>query len=125
MANENDWLLENQLKDSDVLTFRTSAGNLTYEHTYKHKNFKYFFEKSIKSLSSELLSKLMKENAVNVSVGNWMDGLPCEVIRDSKEIKGKVRLKVTVEFIPDEVKIPENNLLKERSPLDDIRQINL
>jgi hypothetical protein len=125
MNNENNLLSENQLKESDVLTFRVSAANLTYEHTYKHKNFRYFFEKSMKSLTSELLSKLMKENGVNVSGGNWIDGLPCEIIRDGKEIKGKVRIKVAIEFIPDEVKVPPNSLANERSPLDDIRQINL
>lgn len=62
----------------------------------------------------------------------WFDeGIDCEVLKfDSKAWqKGKVRIKVTLEFCPDEPEIEEimqsndieNN--QPKSPLDDIRQM--
>ncbi|MBD1920822.1 hypothetical protein H6F77_06950 [Microcoleus sp. FACHB-831] len=65
---------------------------------------------------------------------NWKwfrEGKDCEVLRIGVNgwKKGKMRIKLTVEFIPDEPEIPETPASKEpeisqpQSPLDDIRRI--
>jgi hypothetical protein len=71
--------------------------------------------------NSALLSwSLVDQNCSN----SWIDGIDCELLQ-GLEKKGKIRLKVTVEFVPDEVEVSDNSLIDGRSPLDDIRQINL
>lgn len=62
----------------------------------------------------------------------WFDqGVECEVLRHSSKgwQKGKVRIKVTMEFCPDEPEVEEiveNNQLRNGQPeslLDDVRQM--
>ncbi|HEY9804511.1 MAG TPA: KGK domain-containing protein [Leptolyngbyaceae cyanobacterium] len=51
---------------------------------------------------------------------NWFDeGIDCEVLQPATKgwQKGKLKLKVTLEFIPDEP------IVEEESPLDDLRRI--
>ncbi|MDJ0735243.1 MAG: KGK domain-containing protein [Nostocaceae cyanobacterium] len=59
----------------------------------------------------------------------WLQkGMPCEILRtDGKGWKkGKIRIKVTLEFSPDEPEIEESPVINEtESPLDELRrQIN-
>jgi hypothetical protein len=59
------------------------------------------------------------------------EGVACEILSPENNgwKKGKVRIKVTLEFCPDEPEVPEtpvsNNpvINKSESPLDDIRQM--
>ena len=111
---------ENSLKlqDSDMLTF--SDGN--NEYTYKYKNFRSPFKTHIQN--GELSGRMKSTNPpVIVSSCSWIDGVNCELLRDGETQKGKIR--VVLEFIPDEVKVTDQPLIDGRSTLDDIRQIGL
>lgn len=56
----------------------------------------------------------------------WMQGgIPCEILEPEKTWKkGRIRLKISLEFCPDEVELPkaEKNQAANQSTLDDIRQ---
>ena len=90
----------------------------------KYANFRKNLKWNLRGLIEEKLTESMKandiENSTNVINKSWIDGIRCKLLQDGLKKKGKIRLKVIVEFIPD-----ENSLVEERSPLDDIRQINL
>jgi len=117
---------ENSLKlqDSDMLTFLEFHRGLptNNEYTYKYKKFRSTFTTHIQNGA---LSKSLRETNPPVIVlsDSWFDGINCELLRDGVEQKGKIR--VVLEFIPDEVKVTDQPLIDGRSPLDDIRQINL
>ena len=102
--------------DDDVISF--SADSL----------FKVFkFKEAVNSFVSGRLLQAMKEHFHHIGIRGkfidefniFRDGQNCEILNVGSNgwKKGKVRLKVTLEFIPDE---PEINELE--SPLDDIRQ---
>ena len=125
MSNENDFLIGAKVKESDFITFVY----LKREYSYKYKNFKITLGEKISGQISSL-SKIMRESggdAVMVDNYSWKDGIPCELLQDGIEKKGKIRLKVIIEFIPDEVEVIQGveGITDKRSPLDDIRQINL
>jgi hypothetical protein len=117
MADENS----SKLQDSDILTFRNGKYE---EYTYKYKNLKSSFSGC---LQDGTINKNMKERNPPVIVGSnyWLNGIECELLRDGVEKKGKI--KVTLEFVPDEIEVAKDSVIssEERSPLDDIRQINL
>ncbi|MBW4489118.1 MAG: hypothetical protein KME12_15120 [Trichocoleus desertorum ATA4-8-CV12] len=56
----------------------------------------------------------------------WIQGgAPCEILEPGKAWrKGKIRVKVSLEFCPDEVELPEpeKSQVSNQSPLDEIRQ---
>ena len=125
MSNENDFLIGAKVKESDFITFVYSQR----EYSYKYKNFKKTLGEKISGQISSL-SKIMRESggdAVMVDNNSWKDGIPCELLQDGIEKKGKIRLKVIIEFIPDEVEVIQGveGITDKRSPLDDIRQINM
>ncbi len=125
MSNEHNWLSELRIKDSDFLTFNSHG----IDYSCKYKNFKSNFSRNIERSISDTLTKFMREcnDSVNVGSNSWKDGIPCELLQDGIEKKGKIRLKVIIEFIPDEVEVIQGveGITDKRSPLDDIRQINL
>ncbi len=121
MSNENDCVLTDGIRDTDVLTFNNNGT----ESSYKFKYFKTIFIPRLKEVTNSSLSNRWLNN-LNISEGEWIgEGIPCELLQDGIEKKGKIRLKVTVEFVPDEVEVSDNSLIDGQSPLDDIRQINL
>jgi hypothetical protein len=113
MTDENSLKLE----DSDILTF---GNDRIGEYTYKYKNFKSNF---LQALQNGVVTKTMQElnPPVKVASSSWGNGISCELLRDGVEQKGKIR--VVLEFIPDEVKVTDQPLIDGRSPLDEIRQI--
>ncbi len=84
-------------------------------------------------LKNECLLQKAKLNVLSMSKDDWNrkvdhwavrkkwvnEGIECEILKlgSNSWQKGKVRIKVTVEFCPDELEIQEPD-----SPLDDIRQ---
>jgi hypothetical protein len=98
--------------------------------SYKYKNFKANLRRNAESFLNGTLVQLMKDShdSVILSGGGVLTvGKDCELSQNGLDKKGKIRLKVLVEFIPDEVEVPHDSVISgdERSPLDDIRQINL
>jgi hypothetical protein len=73
-----------------------------------------------------------KNQNYRILYDNWFgDGIDCEILRLGAERwkKGKVRMKlrVSIEFCPDEPEVeetaPSNEIPQPESPLDDIRQM--
>jgi hypothetical protein len=63
-------------------------------------------------------------NRTNENIGKWLsEGVDCETLKFGEKgwQKGKVRIKVSVEFCPDEPEIEE--IPQAESPLDDLRQM--
>ena len=83
-------------------------------------NFKGIVERSftcsgIQSMANYIASNSNFKNTNNI--GQWFyQGQECEILSAGSKgwLKGKIKINVTLEFIPDE---PE-----EKSPLDDVRQ---
>ncbi len=127
MSNDNYWVLGVGIRDIDFLTFDIA----NVEHSCKFKNFRLSIGTNIQDnlINTGQLTQLMKVCNNNIKVGSnkWIEGIDCELLQDGLEKKGKIRLKVIIEFIPDEVEVSEDIVDSncERLPLDDIRQINL
>jgi hypothetical protein len=121
MSDQNDCLIDLKVKETDFLTFHSHG----VEYSYKYKNFKSNFRRNVEKFINDTLTKVMREcnDSVNIGSNSWIDGIDCELLQDGLEKKGKIRLKVTIEFVPDD--IDKDSLIEGRSPLDDIRQINL
>ncbi len=117
--------------DDDVIAF--SADSMCKLAIFKQK-IQNFLSNEIPNKLVEFLEhqgiKYMKINQsitdskgrthTNIANHNWLkDGKECEILQVGSNgwKKGKIRLKVSLEFIPDEPKIKEIE-----SPLDDIRQ---
>lgn len=69
-------------------------------------------------LTSEKILQKSQRDELKVFTRDWFgDGINCEVLElgDKAWRKGKVRIKVSIEFHPDESEVAD-------SPLDDIRQ---
>jgi hypothetical protein len=122
MSNEKEWFVDKNFKDNNFLTF--NSGNT--EFSYKYKNIKVFLKERLQNLINTHLSNNMSKIAL-IPEQNWTEGIGCELLQDGLERKGKLRLKVTLEFVPDEVEVIQGveGITDGRSPLDDIRQINL
>ncbi len=117
---EDNFKIE-QCSENDVLEFSSGAYRL-------EKVIEKIYEIFRSSLAKQL-HDLLKSHNINIDPGIhngnygyylWFDGgINCEILKVGAKDwqKGKVRLKVTLEFCPDE---PEENIAK--SPLDDIRQ---
>ena len=92
--NSEKWIDVNKLKKNIYQSFHTSG------------------------ISS--VSNYMSQNSRFKNSGLWFQqGEQCEILRAGSQgwQKGKIKINVTLEFIPDEV--------EEKSPLDDIREARL
>jgi hypothetical protein len=81
-----------------------------------------------KSLDSELREQNCNPLPSVKNLNNWIyTGVDCEILKPGKNWqKGKCRIKVNIEFCPNETEVEETQETKEsESPLDDLRrQIN-
>jgi hypothetical protein len=118
---EDKFDMENKfelLKDNEILSLEEPVRILLQQPTYKVSEF------------MQVLISLVKGTARTWTHDklNWFSqGVPCEVLRlDAKGWrKGKVRL--AIEFLPDEPEVEEipatNEIEQPESPLDDLRQM--
>jgi hypothetical protein len=110
--NTNEYLSNCHLKD--VLSFKgellSSIGNL------KNIIFRAFRNSGINSIANYIANESGFKNTKNI--GTWFyEGQECEILKAGSQgwQKGKIKINVTLEFIPDEPEVIE-------SPLDDVRQ---
>lgn len=112
--------------DDDVLMFQETMFKVVKFRKaveYAFNNYKYLPQNLQSSLAS---------NNINITTQNCFgDGINCEVLKINSKgwKKGKVRIRVSLEFCPDEPdieEIPTSNvpeINQTESPLDDIRQM--
>jgi hypothetical protein len=92
------------------------------DNTYKVSKFIQIINKSLNSLAYQL-KETMEYNRVYINEKDYekifQEGIECEILKvgNNDWQQGKVRIKVALEFCPDE---PEMTELE--SPLDDIRR---
>ncbi|MFB6276776.1 MAG: KGK domain-containing protein [Halothece sp.] len=85
----------------------------------EHDTFKSFqFLQELK----RILTNESKKGIRNLNL--WIsEGIGCELLSPNKNWrKGKLRIKLELEFIPDEPELTSNNT---KSPLDDVRTNNI
>jgi hypothetical protein len=117
MSN-NEILEHNQYLDNDDDVIAFYADSLL-----KVSKIKYTIKSFIKnSLLKEIQEHFKKRGITGEIINNYdifRNGQECEILQVGSNgwTKGKIRLKISLEFIPDE---PEINKIE--SPLDDIRQ---
>ncbi|MDJ0904188.1 MAG: KGK domain-containing protein [Xenococcus sp. MO_188.B8] len=106
--NLNEYLT--QCDPKDVMSFKSDK--LISVSKLKESVYKAFANVGVNSISQNLSS----DSAFSKSACWFNEGEDCEILKASSLgwQKGKIRINVTLEFIPDE---PE----KIESPLDDIR----
>ncbi|MFE1743813.1 KGK domain-containing protein [Coleofasciculus sp. H7-2] len=69
----------------------------------------------------DILYVALQQNGIQINPKFWLNnGVDCEVLKLGAKSwqKGKFRIRVNVEFIPDELEIPQTE-----SPLDDLRKM--
>ncbi len=101
--------------DDDVLAFNSNLVKVG-----KFRNIVKFAFSDPSEIPARI-SELLWENGVNINPKDaFVNGLDGEVLKIGAKDwqKGKLRIRVTVEFCPDELKISEPE-----SPLDDLRQM--
>jgi hypothetical protein len=118
---ENKFDMEDKfelLKDNEIISLEDSVRILLQQPTYKVIELK----RALIPLVQTTTNRWTQDKA------NWFSqGVPCEVLRlDAKGWrKGKVRL--AIEFLPDEPEVEEipatNEIEQPESPLDDLRQM--
>lgn len=132
---ENKFFDLSSLADDDVLSF------LQGEHIFKVDKFKKALKSAFERSIPEALIKSLHEQGINgINISNYSNGRhwvqnnlwfstgqECEVLKPGGTgwQKGKVRLKVVLEFCPDEVEenVEENS---NKGSLDGLRkQLNL
>ena len=104
------------LRDDDILDQK--------DKLYKIGKVKAALESSFNADIPSALTNHLKNQQVQLSVQqtntDWFtEGVDCQVLKAGSDgwKKGKLKLKVTIEFIPDEPEISEY-----QSPLDEIRR---
>lgn len=112
--------------DDDVLMFNETT-------MLKVAKFRNAVKKAFNhSQPQNLHSTLIQQDNINVSMSNcFTEGVKCEALKVGSKgwKKGKMRIRVSLEFCPDEPDIEEalesNQLVSNQSesPLDDIRQM--
>jgi KGK domain len=118
--------------ENDVLSF----GN----DMIKFGQFKYVLEQSFSPAESKYskvttaINEHFKSSSAKIDYAGHViapNGIHCEILRIGSKgwQKGRIRVKVTLEFIPDEPEIEETPATNEleiappESPLDDLRQL--
>ena len=107
--NSNEYLQQCDLKD--VVCFDS-------EKWLSIKKLKQIVRQSIdKHALNEIIASISNDSDLKNSHLWFYEGEECEILRAGSKgwQKGKIKINVTLEFVPDE---PE----EDRSPLDDIRQ---
>jgi hypothetical protein len=127
MSNKFEPLKENEIVSLNLDTEKPQI--LLTQPTYKVKEFLKALRRLVDSYDDTLTR--YKQNGVEFrvtkeKVGWFSEGIDCEVLRlDAKGWqKGKVRL--AIEFCPDEPEIeetPTEEIPQPQSPLDDLRQM--
>jgi len=111
-VDTNEYLSQCSIKD--VISFN----NDKWVDIKKIKDIfsKSFYSSGINSIITHMAAKSDLKNT-NKLYSWFFDGEECEILKAGSDgwKKGKLKVKVTLEFIPDE---PEKN----QSPLDDVRQ---
>ncbi|MEG3439085.1 KGK domain-containing protein [Pannus brasiliensis CCIBt3594] len=102
--------------DNDVVSF--SELNL-----YKSRRLKYVMSEMCRSHIDSVITDYLNKSEIHglPRYPGWMgDGVRCEALKlgSQKWQKGKIKIRVSVEFYPDEPEVIE----EPPSPLDDIRQ---
>ena len=105
--NTNEYL--NQCSPKDVISFNS-------EQWISVDKFKNVVHQSLSRYSSTIDNDIRNISGIKYCSTLFNQGGECEILRAGSKgwQKGKLKINVTLEFIPDE---PE-----ERSPLDDVRQ---
>jgi hypothetical protein len=130
IMQENDWLLALRLNDDEVIN--------DFDRAHKVAKLREALNYSINKYSSTFHAGLKEQNA-NIDIAEWLNGIECEILRiDGKGWqKGKVRLNLALEFMPDVKELPNATQFDisesseplgfsgARSPLDDIRQMDV
>lgn len=107
--------------DGEVISVEPSSKFITAYPMFKTEQFKA----NIKQLCQ-------KYSGTSAVAEKWLgEGINCEVLKLNSNAwqKGKIRIKLTLEFCPDEPKVEQiiqsNNLEVDQpeSPLDDIRRM--
>ncbi|MDY7022510.1 MAG: KGK domain-containing protein [Cyanobacteriota bacterium] len=123
MQDIENHVISQNCSENDVISFEDESHKISQ-----------FYQKIIKVLTGyvsnnfvEFLgrqgvkeSKIQKSDELEYSNGEWFNnGKECDILRMGANgwQKGKVRLRVIVEFCPDEPEVSESE-----SPLDDLRQ---
>lgn len=110
--NTNKYLSNCHLKD--VLSFNSQV--LFNIDKFKNNIFRAFTNSGINSIANHIANESIFKNTNNIRT--WFyEGQECEILRAGSQgwQKGKIKINVTLEFIPDESEAIE-------SPLDDVRQ---
>jgi hypothetical protein len=105
--------------EEDVISLEENSPDnvVMYNHTLKVKNIIDYCLQQILGVSE---FKQLQENSYYKPRAKWIDeGVECEVLNlgANQWKKGKVRIKISFEFCPDEPEISEYE-----SPLDEIRR---
>lgn len=134
---EGNFNLQN-CNDNDVLSFDPG--------TYKAGKVRQGFKEILRGAFAQTICDLLRQHGLQINpvlqrgAGGkfyrydckWFDeGMDCEILKIGAKDwqKGKFRLKVTLEFIPDEPEVEgrsannEQKINEPESPLDDLRQM--
>ncbi|MGB3190907.1 MAG: KGK domain-containing protein [Limnoraphis sp.] len=119
-----DNLISQNCGENDVISFENETHKVS---RFKEKVIAVLtgwvadqFVKDLQSRGVQCASIKKSESSLDFSNGEWFnEGKKCEILKlgSTGWKKGKVRLKVIVEFCPDEPEVSEPE-----SPLDDLRQ---
>ncbi|HAX74598.1 MAG TPA: KGK domain protein [Cyanobacteria bacterium UBA11372] len=90
-----------------------------------------FQSKGLEELRSQLTSAGRGMLPVGKNTYEWFHGKPCEILSPGSKgwQKGKLRIRISLEFCPDEPEIEETppneqpEISEPESPLDDLRQL--
>ena len=113
----NDNQFKSTIGEEDVISLENNSPDnvVMYNHTLKVRDILTYCISKILQVSN--FNDLQKDGYKPRT--QWInEGLECEVLNIGSDRwkKGKVRIKITLEFCPDESEIPEYE-----SPLDEIR----
>ncbi|MBE9057216.1 KGK domain-containing protein [Sphaerospermopsis sp. LEGE 08334] len=98
--------------------FKTSQLHLALLNIFLKGSGLDELDQQLKSINSRVLPSIK-------NTADWMiKGVDCQILKPSKTWqKGKFRMKISLEFCPDEPEIKETAQIQEpESPLDDLRR---
>ena len=126
-----DKIYTHNCSDSDILSFDDEACKIS---KFKRALWKMFYYQSMKLVDDmkkwlgESYNLRIEKFGINRDEDWFTTGKDCQILKPGKEWQsGKVRVKLTLEFIPDEPEVIEENGCQNvddisESPLDEIRQ---